>query len=216
MSTTPPRSDTATGETRIVPARSDAQAWLAKAALESLLIVFSVLLALSVDSWREARDRANKLAEARAALVAELRFNRQLLTDDRYLAHHIRLHTVYDAMESAGRTDEVNALFRTGIHRAPLRDAAWRSFSLSDIANDMAFADRTLLAGIYDEQDSLDTLHRTLLANVSAPTPYRENPAYLRDLVHSIDLTLSDIVYSEQALLTHYTSATATLTAAGR
>jgi hypothetical protein len=180
------------------------QSWLGKAAFESAMIVLSVLLALTLDGWRENRARQTQLAEARAALIGEVRFNRQLVASNDFLPHHLRLHEVYEGMETAGVTDRIDELFKTGVHVPPLRDASWRSFGVSDIASELPFSQRALLAGVYIEQDNVAQLFRNLLTNISHPTSERENPAFRRDLVRTIDLTLTDIVYAEQRLLKSY------------
>jgi len=185
---------------------------IAKGAFESALIVFSVLLALTVDNWRDARARTRSLNEARTALVQELRFNRELLASDPYLPHHIRLHGIYDSMESSGKTDQLGALFQNGVHMAPLRDAAWRSFSATDVANDLPFAQRALLAGLYAVQTNLEYTHRALVTTASQPTALRDNPVFLRDFVRCIDLFLTDIVYAETRMLKGYDEALAELT----
>jgi hypothetical protein len=183
------------------------RSWLGRAVFEAVLIVFSVLLALWVDSWRENRARLEKLAEARAALIGEVRFNRELLASNDFLPHHIRLHEVYQGMESSGRIDRVDALFETGVHAPPLRDASWRSFSASEIASDLPFSQRAALAGAYVEQANIDNLFRMLLSNLGQPTSERGNPAFMRDLIRSIDLTLTDVVYAEQRLIKSYDEA---------
>jgi len=184
---------------------------IAKGAFESALIVFSVLLALTVDNCRDDASRRRSLAEARTALVEELRFNRELLAGDDYLPHHIALHRIYDGMESSGKSDRVGALFESGVHMPALRDAAWRSFSSSDVANDLPFAQRTLLAGLYAAQSNLADTYRALMMNATRPTSKRDDPAFLRDFVRVIDLSLTDIVYSETRLIQDYEKAGAAL-----
>ena len=51
---------------------------MAKAGFESALIVFSVLLALTVDGCREQSQRQRQLTEARNGLLQELESNRTL------------------------------------------------------------------------------------------------------------------------------------------
>ena len=193
------------------PARSRWRPWLGKALFESALIVLSVLLALTLDSWRESRARARSLAEARTSLIEELRFNRQLLASDRYLPHHKRLHELYEGMEASGKIDQANALFKTGVHVAPLRDAAWRIFLASDVASDLPFTQRAMLAGIYAGQDQLTATHQTAFGFLMEPRADRDNPAYLKDYIRSIDLYLTDIFIGESTLLELYDGAIADL-----
>ena len=50
--------------------------WLPRVLVESALIVFSVLVALAVDEWRDQRATATRPREAVAAITAELQANR--------------------------------------------------------------------------------------------------------------------------------------------
>jgi len=185
--------------------------WLGKGLFESALIVFSVLLALTVDNWRDTAGRHRRFVEARTHLVEELRFNRDLLATDPYLPHHRRLHAIYDGMENAGKVDQADAMFHSGVHVAPLREAAWRSFAGSDVSGDLPFADRALLEGVYDEQQTLHGYHQALTGAVITPRSDFEAPAFRRSLIRTIDLCLTDIVYSEQRLLKLYDHAISSL-----
>jgi len=143
--------------------------WLAQAAFESLMILISILLAFAIDNWREDSERARRLAEARGSLTQELRFNLKLLADNAYLPHHLRLQAIYRKMLDSNTTDRADAMFEGGIHPAPLRDAAWRSFLVSGVAGDLPFALHARLAGIYGAQERLDFMHRATVAGLLAP-----------------------------------------------
>jgi hypothetical protein len=188
--------------------------WLAQGAFESVMIVFSILLAFAIDNWREDAERARRLAEARVSLAQELRFNMQLLADDRFLPHHLRLRTIYREMIKAGTTDRANAMFEGGIHPTPLRDAAWRSFLVSGVAGDLPFALHARLAGIYGSQERLSWLHQTTVAGLLAPRADRDTPAYVRDQVRSLTMYLTDVVANEEGLQKEYQATVRELEAA--
>lgn len=200
----------------VASARAGWRPWLGKALFESALIVLSVLLALTLDSWRDSRARARSLEEARVSLVEELRFNRALLASDEYLPHHRKLHEIYDGMEVSGKTDQANDLFKGGVHVAPLRDAAWRIFLTSDVASELPFADRAMLAGIYAGQERLLGIHTAATGFLIAPRTDYDNPAFLKSFVRSIDLYLTDVVVGETRLITLYDEGAAKLAAVGR
>lgn len=80
------------------PAPHGWRSWLPRVLAESVLIVFSVLLALGVDQWREDRALAREVAEARAAFANEMHDNRDLLTSDRYHPHHKAMWTHFRAL----------------------------------------------------------------------------------------------------------------------
>ena len=181
--------------------------WLGRAIFESALIAFSVLLALMVDNWRETRTSRARFAEARAAIVAELDSNYRLLVSAPYQPHHRRLHDVYELMERENRSDEAYAIFKGGVHIPPLNDDAWRIFMTSDVAGQLPFAERAMLSRLYGQQAELEGMLQRLIASLTQPTVDRQNPAYAADLVHVIDLTLTDVVYLEADMVKRYEAA---------
>jgi hypothetical protein len=181
--------------------------WLVRALFESALIVFSVLVALTVDNWRDRSARLERLTQARTALVDELTFNRGVLAQDKYLPHHQRLLEAYQRMARERTIEQADRIFDGGVHVTPLRDAAWHSLATSDVSNDLAFADRARLAGIYGEQEMLRDFHRTALAVLIAPRSDRSNPAFVRDQVRTIAMYLSDVVATETRLEAAYRDA---------
>ena len=181
--------------------------WTARAVFESALIVFSVLLALTVDGCREEAQRRRQLAEAQASLLQELEFNRNLLREAYYLAYHLRLLKIYRDMDSSGRTEGRDELFKDGVHMALLRDAAWRSFVPSTIAAEMSFRSRAILAGVYAEQDRLNNLHYLALGGIMAPNADRDRPSFVRDQIRVIYHYLDDVTAAERRLLAAYDEA---------
>jgi hypothetical protein len=181
--------------------------WLAQAAFESAMILVSILLAFTIDNWREDAERARRLAEARVSMTQELRFNRDLLVHKDYLPHHKRLQDIYRTMMASNTTDRAGAMFEGGIHPAPLRDAAWRSFLVSGVAGDLPFALHARIAGIYGAQERLDFMHRATLAALLAPRADRETPAFTRDMIRTVSMYLSDVVAAEEGLHGEYQAA---------
>ncbi|MFL6541160.1 MAG: hypothetical protein ACJ8HU_10370 [Chthoniobacterales bacterium] len=184
--------------------------WLPRALFESFLIILSILVALAVNEWREHRARLSRVAEARAVFVHEIESNRDLLRSADYLPHHERLQKEYKQLTDRAST-EPGSLFDTGVHPAPLRDAAWRSFSASQTLADFAPAEMLLLSGIYRAQENVAQLNSNFLSQMTAPRSDRETPEYQRDQARSIWLFLNDVVTSEQRLLEEYDRAIAEL-----
>jgi hypothetical protein len=190
--------------------------WLAQAAFESVMILVSILAAFAIDNWREDKERARRLAEARVSLTQELRFNLDLLAHDDYLPHHLRLQGIYRKMMEAGTTDRADAMFERGIHPAPLRDAAWRSFLVSGVASDLQFALHARLAGIYGAQERLNFMHQAFVGSLLAPRADRETPAFTRDMIRSVSMYMTDVVASEKGLQKEYQAAVKELEAASQ
>jgi hypothetical protein len=134
-------------ESPAAPAPHGWRSWLPRVLAESVLIVFSVLLALAVDEWREEGELAREVQEARTAFANEIRGNRDLLASDQFHGHHKRMWAHYRALSDAAKAADQARLaqlqkitlsdFSNGVRPTPLRDAVWRSFSQSGIVRDM-------------------------------------------------------------------------------
>jgi hypothetical protein len=180
------------------------KAWLGKALFEAVLIVFSVLLALTLDGWREDAAQQARLREAVHSLAEELKLNRELLARDFYLEHHRRLLAHYQSRADAGSSEGGNEAFKTGLHSAPLRSTAWASLADSGVSRLLPFALRADLAGVYRDQAFVDDLFRSLVAGLSQPRADRETTAYQRDQIRVLAVALTDMVATENRLLRQY------------
>ena len=197
------------------------RSWLPRVLAESVLIVFSVLLALALDEWREDREVAREVAEARTAFANEMRGNRDLLTSDRYHPHHRAMWGHFRALAEAAdaqdqrRLDELNVItlekYSNGVWPTPLRDAVWRSLSASEILRHMKPAEVFLLADTYREQDGLDRWHNRFFDASSQPTGDIDRPEYKRSKIHTTRSYLADVVAAEERLLKRYTEVAAEL-----
>lgn len=143
--------------------------WLPRAAFESVLIVFSVVLALMLADWADRRRTAAEVAEVRAFFIKEIRANRAILLSDPILPHHRRLRTAFGTANE-GEATQAKAMqaygqvFRSGIHVPPLRDAVWRSAETGDLLGEMPIEDLFLLADIYKAQTTLAELSNGFIA----------------------------------------------------
>ena len=195
--------------------------WLPRVIAESVLIVFSVLLALGVDEWREDRELAREVEEARTAFATEIRGNRDLLTSDRFHGHHKRMWAHYRALDEAAdandnaRLAELNAItaaqFSNGVWPTPLRDAVWRSFSQTGIVRHMKSAEVFLLADTYREQDALDRWHHRMFDIWSQPSVDSDRPEFQRSKIDTTRSYLADVVAAEERLLKRYSEVLAQL-----
>jgi hypothetical protein len=185
--------------------------------VESTLIVFSVLVALGVDRWREERELQREVREVRAAFVQEVRGNRDLLASGRYLPYHRRMWEHYRAMGKAADAGDSALLatlqkensvrFGNGVWPTPLRDAVWRSLSQSDLLRHMQANEVFILADTYREQESIDRWHERMFTIWSEPRSDKEHPAFVRAEIHSTRSYLADVVAAEERLLKHYDEA---------
>ena len=190
------------------------RSWLPRVLAESVLIVFSVLLALGVDEWRRDRELAREVREAREAFANEMRGNRDLLTSDRYHSHHKQMWAHYRALtEAADAQDDARlaelhkvtlAQFSNGVWPTPLRDAVWRSLSQSELLRHMQSAEVFLLADTYREQEALDRWHDRMFDAWSHPTADVDRPEFRRSMFNTTRSYLADVVAAEERLLKRY------------
>lgn len=193
-------------------------AWAPKAIFECVLIVFSVVLALGLSNWAEDRRMAARVDDARGYFIEELRANRAMLANPSFLAHHERLRDLFG--QAAGGEGPVTAdrampafraLFETGIHVAPLRDAVWRSAGSSDLLSEMPLTDVFLLSDIYAEQERLARMSETFVGSTPGLLGGLEDGTGVRAAVTSVQLHLGDVVAIEAHLIAQYDRALAQL-----
>lgn len=177
---------------------------------ESVLIVFSVVLALGVTNWAEARKTDRQVAEARAFLISELQANQAILVDPAYLAHHRRLRGIFNDLSSSGALTQESvvpafgALFETGIHVPPLRSAVWRSVNSGDLTSEMDLEELFLLSDIYALQTRLEGQSVAFLGSTGTILAGVESGEGPRAGVTSVGLYLGDLVAAEEALIQMY------------
>lgn len=194
-----------------------AREWGPRAVFESVLIVFSIILALGLSSWALNMQTEARVREARAYFVQEIRANRAILMGDDIIPHHRRLHDLiaaldYDHPISRDASEEARAaVFATGVHVAPLRDVVWRTYAgnelMEKIPPEVSFA----LNDAYRAQEQLATLQSSyypVLSQLPAQMILSED---LRAPLISLQLHLGDLIGSEENAVSRYDAALAAL-----
>ena len=151
MSTTAP-APSAPPTSPAPPPAPDARAWLPRVIAESVLIVFSVLLALGVDEWREKSAHERQAAAARREILAELRANRDAVRES------MRYHaTVLDSLAAhrgdAGWTPPVRLFSRGFVSPAQFSHTAWSSASETGALTHMDYDAVLRYSRVYAQQD---------------------------------------------------------------
>ena len=192
--------------------------WLPRAAFESVLIVFSVVLALMLADWADHRRTNHEVAQVRAYFVEEIRANRAILLSQPILPHHRRLRGVFaDVNEGSVTQEQVMAaygqVFETGIHVPALRDAVWRSAETGDLVGEMPIEDLFLLADIYKAQAALESVSHGFIDGMPGLLSGLENGEGVRAALGAGQLHLGDVVAGEEGLVRMYDRALAALDA---
>ena len=181
--------------------------------LESALIVFSILFALTLDAWRESRREAARLTEVRQAFAEEIRGNLALLQSDRFLPRH---RALWERFRELGRIEspteqDLAAVwtgeFSNGIWPTPFRSAVWRTLANSDLAARLPFDELFMLADIYREQENVDGWHDRMFTIWSESRSDRRDPEFIRDDIQRTRTYLADVVAGEERLLEAYAEA---------
>ncbi len=194
--------------------------WLPRAVFESLLIVFSVILALGLTNWAEDRRTAHRVEEMRRFLIAEIRTNRDDLARDYYIPHHQELKLAFarsGGMPGVEATREIaqpalDRLFAgSGLHLAATQNAVWTSVSTGDLFEHMEPEEVFMLARVYRAQESLDGINRAGYDNaIGLVNILTDGDNINRDMTR-MTLFLEDLIQQEQNLLRIYDQALARL-----
>lgn len=191
--------------------------WLPRAVFESVLIVFSVILALALTNWAEERRTAHRVAEMRAFLIQEITANRAELGSDYYIPHHRQLKRAFaqaggmpDATEVTRKTAEpaIQALFGgSGLHLAAPRDAVWTSVSANDLFEHMDAEEVFILAQVYRAQESLESINRAGYDNAVGLLDILTDEGDAHRQMLRMTLYLEDLIQQETNLVRLYDQA---------
>ena len=191
--------------------------WL-RAALESVLIVLSVVLALGLDEWRSEREIAERVSEARTYLARELRTNRDALRADVVLPYHLRTQKLVAELQGppgptldAARAAMTEGAFQ-GVRPFRAQSVVWNSLRTAELTSRLPPEELFLLAKIYDAQADLETLSSTVYGALTTPSAEFQSEAYQRSQLSIVSLYFNDVIPAEQSLLTVYDQALTALT----
>lgn len=198
--------------------------WLPRAIFETVLIVFSVMLALAVTGWADDMRTAHRVQEMRTFLIQEMRSNRAKLAAPDIIPRHEALKK---AFASAGgvpggkptrETVEpaLTMLFSTGINQVSVRNAVWISASNGDLFEHMALEDLFLFAEVYRTQETLERVNSAGYENaIGLVDILSEDGGNIHRQTLRMTLFLEDLAQAERDLLAAYDAALAKLDPSG-
>lgn len=197
--------------------RAIVREWGPRALFEALLIVLSIILALGLSQWAISMQTEDRVREARAYFVQEIRANRAILVGDDIIPHHRRLHDIIAALDydhpigRAASQPAREAVFETGVHVAPLRDVVWRTYSGNELMEHIPPRVSFALNDAYRAQDQLATLQSSYYPVLSQLPAQMMTSDDLRGPLISLQLHLGDLIGSEENAVTRYDAALAAL-----
>jgi hypothetical protein len=169
--------------------------------LESLLIVFSVLFALAVNQWMDARKEARlsarvldnikrELQENRASITSVLSYHEQLLKD---LGRVDSLHSVRSLADLRKEIPEF-----TGFHNPALLGTGWRNALAVGAVQGMGFDTISAISKAYYRQEKLEEY-------VGASLPgFDFSDAAMTGTVRKSSVFVETLYKNEEALLQEY------------
>jgi hypothetical protein len=139
---------------------------LPELALESAMIVLSVLLALAANSWADAHKEHKLAVQARESFVEEVRANRARIMVA--LPYHRALTDAVLLIDSTGGVSSYAAWKRrvpiwSGFAPPDIASTAWQSALTTGALSRMPFREVASLSTAYTLQGRLDTFNATYL-----------------------------------------------------
>lgn len=199
------------------PRRNLLRRWGPRALFESLLIIFSISLALAISAWMADLQTAERVREARSYFIEELQANRAMLLSDSILPHHRRIHAaVQNAPMDQALTREaamptLNVVFATGIHTAALRDVAWDTFSNGELLAHMPPNQVFALNDAYEAQRNIERLQEVFYPVLAQMPGQFASSNDLRGAIMSLQLHLADVINAEENAVARIEAALASL-----
>lgn len=196
---------------------ADWRRWAPRAVFESVLIVFSVVLALGVTNWAEDRREQRRADQMRVFLRQEVASNRTLLLSNDYLPHHRRLQGELSRAATTGASsiEELRPVFRSvtasGVHFTPLDDSVWRSLAGSEVIEHMDPQEVFQLARLYRLQADLETLNTAFYSQMMSMPADLERGDPPRGALIRLNMYFNDVIAIEAGLADLYGGALATL-----
>jgi hypothetical protein len=191
--------------------------WGPRALFESLLIVASIMLALTISSWAMDQQMNARVGEARSYFIQEISGNRDLLKSDAYIPHHLRLHAGLMQVDTDHRVSPDRAraaiapVYETGVHMAQLREVVWRTYSGSEVMEHMPPREVFALNDPNLAQEQIAALQTVYYPVLSALPGEIATQQDLRGAITGLQLHLGDVIASEENTINRYSAALAVL-----
>lgn len=189
------------------------RARLPELALESAMIVFSVLLALGASSWADSRKQSRLTEQARQSFVQEVRANRARLA--RALPYHQRLTDAVRLIDSTSGVDSYaewrrRVPFWSGFENPDLTATAWQSALATGALANMRYGEVASLSNLYTVQAKLDAFNASYI-----PLLDFSDPA-MRGSVRRMNAYMQTVMSYEGALVRESDSTLAVLDVSAR
>jgi type II secretory pathway pseudopilin PulG len=182
-------------------------------ALESAMIVLSVLLALAASSWADSRREHTLVAQARTSFALELRANRARVA--KVLPYHQALTAAVVAIDSTGGVATYAAWRKrvpiwSGFAPPDVAATAWQSAIATGALAHMKYPEVSAVSTVYTLQGKFDAFNASYI-----PLFDFSDPA-MAATVRRMHAYMQTVVVYETALIADYDSALVRLDGADR
>lgn len=125
--------------------------WIPRLAVESVVVVLSILLALGVDEWRDRRESELRVQRSLRSIRSEVERNRQRLRD--VAEYHVTLADTLRALAANGVADVGADVYPRGWLLTPeLVSGAWRAANATGTTAEMPLEIVLDLSETYEQQ----------------------------------------------------------------
>jgi type II secretory pathway pseudopilin PulG len=183
--------------------------WLPRVLFESALIVFSVLLALALDEWRDERATAARAREAVAAITAELEANRKVA--ERARDYHRGIHAKLNELVAKKQLPGPEIYMAGMFNPARLLETAWTAARDAGAIDAMPYPVVLKLSRVYEWQAVYKNLGSQIVTDLYADLRRRGVEPVMRDGYTGFIILTADFVGREEDLVARYDDALATL-----
>jgi hypothetical protein len=188
--------------------------WLPRVLFESTLIVFSVLLALALNEWRAGAVQRQRVAQAVAAIRAEVEENGRLTRDA--LAYHEELAESFSGSVARGDAmPDMDVITQGLLAPARVLRTAWEAMQNAGLAAELSYDLMLTLSRAYAQQAEYEALSR-FMVGAAYERALEEGLERMISLYPNYILLQRDFAGRERMLLREYDAALNALAADGR
>lgn len=181
--------------------------WLPKIVAESVLIVFSILLALAVDQWREEEKERELVRQSLQSFRQEMKQNKMRLDD--IVPYHTGIRAMLIELQSSGaigsRAELQSTIGIEGLRPPFLLDTAWKTAMATGALTIMDYETVSALSMTYTLQDRFREYSRSSLPAIVAGGADRDRA--IDAALHSAIVYLNDVTAGEEELRAVYEQA---------
>ena len=188
--------------------------------VEAILIVFTVLLALTLNEWRTNVKERKIKDKALKNIISEIRSNKEDIESklDYHLqtSEKIRLYmsndSLWTSLNPSSGIEAVSTIMTRGIANPNLQSGAWNSAVLSGVVNSFEYDVLYELSNLYQIQENGPNSTWKIMAGFFSESSSFD-PANARQVTMKFQLAFRELYSQERSLLKDYEKALSLLEA---